>query len=384
MKPLVRATLAGGVLCLGLALALTTSAPSCQTYVPPPTATIDGLSNGILQKPTAPIVVTFSTPVDPSTVHIVIAPFDIDAYGNLPDEVPDAGSLDALVTIAPTSDTHATSTLSADQTTLTIDVSPTGWLPTGPSLVLLVSPGLTSETTGTVLHYRERIPFAYPTLAARSAPTRLGSGAYFFVMQVTKPLPLTLKAFAAIDVDGETGDFVGQFTAALRNSDPNRCSPPCVDGNVCKELPTPSCVLMSTPPDNAEEYPDYVWKATSPNGYTFEMHGHASNVGDAGAVNILTQPGELTVPSPAVTAKGLVLTAEFVPVDGGVVQASGALTATELVLGATNLGAGSGTLSAVSIPDAQAPDGLPEPGTENSDAGVDGDAGGEDGATDGG
>jgi hypothetical protein len=381
VKRFILASVAGATLLAGLVLLAVTSAPSCQSYLPPPTATLDGLSNGILQKPNTPIVVTFSTPVDPSTINIVIAPFDIDAYGNLPDEVPDGGSLNPLVTHTPTADTHATSTLSADHTTLTLDPTPMGWLPAGPSLVLLVDPGLTSETTGVVLHYRERLPFSYPATQGKNAPTRFHSGAYFFVLQVAKPLAVPLKVFAAIDVNAQTGEFSGQFTAALRNSDPNRCSPPCVDGNVCKELPTPSCVLMSTPPDNAEEYPDYVWKATSPDGYTFEMHGHASNVGDAGAVNILTEPGQLDVPSPAVTVEGLVLTAQFTPVDGGVVQASGSLTATHTLLGTLDLGPGAGTMSAVSIPDAQVPADLPQPGTVSGDAGV---AGATDAAPNGG
>jgi hypothetical protein len=185
-------------------------------------------------------------------------------------------------------------------------------------------------------------------------------------------------------VNALTGEFFGQFTAALRNSDPNRCDPPCTNGNVCKELPTPSCVIMSTPPDNAEEYPDFVWKATSPNGYTFEMHGCASNSGDAGAVNILTQPGQLNVPSPTVSVEGLVLTAQFAPVDGGVVQASGSLTATHTVaFGTADLGPGAGTLSAVSIPDAQAPADLPQPGSI-TDAGADGEAGATDAVANGG
>ena len=346
--------------------------PSCQTYVPPPTATIDGLANGILPKPNTPIVVTFTTPVVPSTINVVIAPFAIDAYGNLPDEVDGGGSLTPLVTYVAGKATHATATLSSDHTQLTLDTTPLGWLPTGPSLVLLVGEGLTSEATGTVLHYRERIPFSYSATCGKAQPTRFRSGSYFFFLQVEKPVPVPLKDFAVMDVNPLTGEFFGQFTAALRNSDPDRCSPPCTEGLVCERLPSQKCVMMSEAPVNAEEYPDYVWKATVPDGYTFAMHGCATDVGDAGAVNILTQPGVLTDTDPKVTAEGLILTAQFAPGDGGVVYGSGSLTATHTYAfgGTIDLGVGTGTLTAVSIPDADAPDGLPQPGSF-ADAGLD-------------
>jgi hypothetical protein len=373
MRAIVLATLATAALAAA-------SASSCQTYVAPPTATIHGLDNGILKKPNTPIVIKFSTPVVPGTVNVVIAPFDIDAYGNLPDELPDGGSLDVLVSHSPTKDAHATSTLSADHRTLTL-TTPLGWLPTGPSLVLLVDAGLTSETTGTVLEYRERIPFSYAATCGKGGPTHFHSGAYFFVLQVDHPIPVTLKTFAAMDVNALTGEFFGQFTAALRNSDPTRCDPACTGGLVCQKLPSPMCVLMSAPPVNAEEYPDYVWKSGSPNGYTFAMHGCATDVGDAGAVNILTQPGELDVPSPKVSVQGLVLTGQFIPVGGGVIQGSGSLTATHTVaFGTSDLGPGTGTLSAVSIPDAEVPADLPQPSAGGGvDGGVDASDGGEDG-----
>jgi hypothetical protein len=354
--------------------AATYSAPSCQTYEPPPTATIAGLSNGILKDPLAPIVVQFSTPVDPSTVSVEIAPFDIDSYGNLPDERPDGGSLEVLVAHTPTADTHTTATFSQGNTVLTLVPAPLGWLPTGPSLVLLVLPGLKSATGGTELHYRERIPFSYPASCGTPRATQFQSGAYFFLLQVAHPIGVDLKVFAAIDVNPETGAFFGQFTAALRNADPTRCSPPCTGGNVCELIPSQMCVQMSAPPTSVYESPDFVPKATAPNGYTFEMHGCASDDGDAGAVNILTAPGVLNVSVPAVSIEGLTFTAQFAPVDGGRVLGSGSLTATKILLGSLAIDGGSGTLSALSIPDAEVPPDLPQPGTL-VDAGEPGDAG---------
>jgi len=389
-KRRVIASALAGAACAGVASALATlglvSAPSCQTYQPPPTASIQGLSNGILSNPLAPIVVTFSTPVDPSTVSIEIAPFNIDAYGNLPDELADAGSLGALVIHTPTSDSHVTATFSPDHTTLTLVPNPQAWLSIGPSLVLLVLPGLTSTTLGTTLHYRERIPFSYPASCGAARATQFQSGAYFFLLQVDKPIGVELKVFAAIDVNPQSGAFFGQFTAALRNPDPTRCNPACTNGEVCELIPSQMCVEVSTPPVSVYESSDFVPKTGAPNGYTFEMHGCASDQGDAGAVNILTAPGELVVSSPAVTIQGLTFTAQFVPVDGGLVQASGSLTATKTFLGTNDLGPGSGTLAALSIPDAQAPANLPQPGAI-SDAGADGSdalADGGDGGADGG
>jgi hypothetical protein len=373
------------VAALGLAAAVAASTylPSCQTYVPPPTATVVGLTNGILAKASAPIVVQFSTPVDPATVRIDIAPFDIDAFGNLPDELPDAGPLNPLVTYSQASETNVTGSWSADHATLTLTTpmnGPLAYLPTGPSLVLLVAPGLTSSTTGAVLRYRERIPFSYPAVCGAAQHTQFHSGDYFFILQVNSPVPVVLKVFAAIDVSPLTGEFYGQFTAALRNSDPARCNPACTNGLVCELIPSSMCVMMSQPPASVYESPDFVPKATAPNGYTFEMHGCATDVGDAGAVNILTQPGVLDVTSPAVSIQGLTFTAQFTPVDGGLIQGSGSLTATKTFLGSDDLGAGAGTLSALSIPDAEAPPDLPQPGILG-DGGADG---GDVGATDGG
>ena len=376
-KRLVLGAFALATTALTLALA-TASIPSCQTYQPPPTATIEGLSNGILAQPLAPIVVQFSTPVDTNTVTVDIAPFTIDAYGNLPDEVPDGGSLGVLVSHTPTVDTHVTATWSADRTTLTLLPIPQAWLPIGPSLVLLVNPGVVSTTTGTRLNYRERLPFSYPAQCGTPQPTQFQSGDYFFLLQVSKPIAVELKVLAAINVNSQSGAFYGQFTAALRNADPTRCSPACTNGEVCETIPSQSCVIMSTPPESVQEFPDFVPKATAPNGYTFEMRGCASDQGDSGAVNILTEPGELNVPSPTVSIQGLTFTAQFIPVDGGM-SGSGSLTASKVFLGALAVGdGGAGTLSALSIPDAQAPSNLPQVGAVSdagADAGDSGDAG---------
>lgn len=366
---------------MGVALSIGVGvASSCQTYEPPPTASMTGLSSGILSNPLSPIVLQFNTPVVPSTLSVEIAPFTIDAYGNLPDEEPDASPLNPLVSYTATASTHVTAALSSDRMTLTLSPSPLTWLPTGPALVLLVNPGLTSATTGAVLHYRERIPFSYPAVCGSPRPTKFQSGDYFFLLEVDEPVGVTLKAFAAIDVNAQTGAFFGQFTAAVRNPDVNRCSPPCVvNQTVCELIPAPgTCVAVSTPPVSVAEYPDYVAKETAPNGYTFEMHGCASDQGDGGAVNILTSPGELDVPSPPVSIHGLTFTAQFVPVDGGLVQASGSLTAPTIIFLEQDAGAGSGTLSALSIPDGQAPPDLPQPGTE---AGAGADAASPDGGS---
>jgi|HubBroStandDraft_2_1064218.scaffolds.fasta_scaffold84970_2 hypothetical protein len=349
---------------------------SCQTYEPPPTAKLEALSNGVLSNSNslAPLVLQFSTPVDPSTVSVEVALFDIDSYGNLPDEEPGGGSLDVLLRHTPKEDTHVTAKFSADHTTLTLTPTPAGILPIGPSLVLLVSPGVTSTTTGTVLHYRERIPFSYAVQCGSAHASRFESGPYFFLLQVTEPLGIELKAFASIVVDPESGAFHGQFTAALRNSDPSRCNPACTGGEVCQLIPKQACVEMSTPPASVYEWPDFVPKSTAPNGYTFEMQGCAVDTGDAGAVNIETAPGILNVASPHVSIQGLKFTAQFAPVDGGLVEGSGSLTATKTFLGSLNLREmGAGTLTALSIPQGKAPPELPRPAGFDAGPGMGGD-----------
>jgi hypothetical protein len=85
-------------------------------------------------------------------------------------------------------------------------------------------------------------------------------------------------------------------------------------------------------------------------------------------VDILTAPGILNVTSPDVSIQGLKFTAQFAPADGGLVRGSGSLTATQTLLGKRNLGAGAGTLAAVSIPKGEAPP-LPQPDAA-SDAGI--------------
>jgi hypothetical protein len=145
---------------------------------------------------------------------------------------------------------------------------------------------------------------------------------------------------------------------------------------VCELIPYEQCVTMSTPPVSVYESTDFVPKATAPNGYTFEMHGCAVDEGDAGVVNIVTAPGVLNVASPPVSIQGLTFNAQFVPVDGGLEQASGTLTASKTYLGTISAGPGSGTLSALSIPDADVPDGLPQPSAlVDAGAGSDADSG---------
>jgi hypothetical protein len=362
------AALFGMALAMGIVMGMA-AVSSCQTYEPPPTATLQNLTNGILKNSLAPLVLHFNTPVDPSTVSVEVAPFDIDSYGNLPDETQDGGTLDVLLRHTPSADTNVKATFSSDHLSLTLVPMPPELLPIGPSLVVLVEPGLTSTATATELHYRQRIPFSYAVECGQAHATKFKSGPYFFLLQVNKPLGVELKVFAAIDVNAVSGAFVGQFTAALRNSDPSRCHPACTGGEVCQLIPNEQCVEMSAPPTSVFEWSDFVPKTDAPNGYTFEMHGCAVDEGDQGAVNILTAPGELKVTSPNVTIEGLKFTAQFVPVKGGLVQASGSLTATKTLLGAANLGPGAGTLTALSIPEAGAPT-LPQPGIE-TDAGAD-------------
>ena len=64
-------------------------------------------------------------------------------------------------------------------------------------------------------------------------------------------------------------------------------------------------------------------------------------------------------PSPALTLRNAVLTASFSPDDLDVLRGAGALVADAVLLGTIDAGPGQGDLTARSIPDDEAPAGLP-------------------------
>lgn len=360
MKPLAAAV-------LSVLSVILVALGACEDYEPPPDVSVEGMTNGVMTDPRAPFVIDFGMPVEESSVVVQVAFYDVDAGGNLPDERTPPQPLRIVFKHDPTQgDFAATATFEDGDTKLRL--VPTGAMPVGPQLVLLVDPGLRSQD-GRERHYRTRIPFSYEVQCPPAArATAFQSGVYFLLLQVDKPIGTQIQLFGAIDVDSTTGAFVGQFTKARRNPDGNRCPTPCDSTDACTLYPSPHCVPPSTAAGTVDEYPDWIPNATPPTGFSFEVHGCA--VDDGNATDVLTQPATMIVQQPSVTVQGLTMSAQFAPGADGVVRATGSLTADDTYLGKGALGPGSGTVTARRVPDGQVPSGVPQPPPGALDAGA--------------
>ena len=340
---------------LALATALSTLAPACAVYDAPPEVTIAGLKEGLLADPAAPVVLTFSKAPVPATIKLEIAPYKVDAQGQLPDEL--GGSLSPFYAYDfKAGDTGGVSALSADGTTMTITttVAP----PIGPSLVLLVEPGL-SDLAGIVTHARRRLVFGYaPSLICTKPVTVLRSGTYFFLANVTLPIHVQVQLFGVIAVDPATGAVKSRFTKAHRNPDPNRCHPACGPTEVCRTLPAAKagCVVPSDPATGIDEFPDYVPNPDAPTGFSFLVQGCATDQGAMMAA-FGTEKVDVQVAQPMVTLRQTQLNAAFTIDAVGVLRGTGSLTADAVLLGPIDSGKGSGDLTARSLTDAEAPSG---------------------------
>jgi hypothetical protein len=345
-----------------LILVATAVAASCQRYVAPPVATIDGIADGLLSDPAAPIVIDFSKAIDPSTLSVKLILFDPNAEGQLPDETGDPTvSLNPLFSYDPL-DGASGGTGVLDPTNTVYTITPLARLPVGPTLAVLIEPGLTDamhDATATT-EVRKRLIFSYSFTCDGTGTKVLTSGAYFFLLDVEEPIGTQIKIFADLDVDATSGRFVGQFTFASRLTDPTRCSPACEKGDVCQTLPgPPACVVPSTRAGTPSEWPDFYANPTPPVGFSFTVNGCAEDE-SAGSATFATQPANMVVQQPAVSVDGLVVIASFAPDSAGDIVATGGVTGDDIVFGTSHLGAGHGTVAAQSIPASQAPS-IPTP-----------------------
>jgi hypothetical protein len=332
---------------------------SCQTYVAPPVASIEGLANGVLSNPAAPLVIQFSRAIDPSTLKLEVIKFDPDSAGQLPDETGDASvSLDPLYAHDPAAggagDQGGTGTLDSTRTVFTI--KPLARLPVGPKLAVLIEPGLwdSGHDSTAQTAVRKRLLFSYAFTCAGAGTRLVASGPYFFLLDVQDPIGTQIRVLADLQVDAPTGKFVGQFTFASRKTDPKRCSPACTMGDVCQTIPGPSmCVVPSTRAGSPDEWPDFYANSAPPVGFSFTVTGCAEDQAD-GTATLGTQPANMVVESPPVSVDGLVLLTSFAK-SGGNIVATGTVTGDNIVFGTANLGSGHGDVQAQSIPPAQAP-----------------------------
>ncbi len=345
---------------LAFAAATFCAGASCGVYRSPPVATISGLNQGILSDPSVPLVIDFSKPIDFNTLQVKVIRFAPNPEGQLADETGDPTvSLDPLFSHDQIDgDLGGTGTL--DPSGMHYAITPTARLPVGPKLAVLIEPGLTDaahDDTGTTA-VRKRLLFSYSFTCSGKGSKVLTSGNYFFLLNVEEPVGTQVKVFANLDVNAETGKFVGQYTFAQRLTDPNRCSPSCENGNVCKTLPgPPACVVPSERAGTTSEWPDFFPNDTPPLGYSFTVNGCAEDEAD-GTATFASEPANMVVQQPAVQINGLVLIASFVKDASGTLNGSGSVTGDNIVLGNGSLGPGHGTALAQSIPN-DVPPGIP-------------------------
>jgi hypothetical protein len=232
-------------------------------------------------------------------------------------------------------------------------------------LVLIVEPGLVDPENGRSLTFRKKILFSYAFHLACDAPTTVvSSGSFFFLVDVTDPIGTQVKLWADLDIDSTTGKFSASFSKAYRNTDPSRCVPfglSCDDTQACRTLPAPACVAPSEVAGSPAEYPDFIAQPDPP-GFAFTAMGCIVDQGD-GSATFGIVPVDIIVTSPDVTLRASTLTASFRPDSNGVIQATGALTAEQVLLGTLDSGKGDGTLSGQQVPASSAPTNIPPPPT---------------------
>ncbi len=335
--------------------------PGCETYDSPPRPVIEGVVDGVLGDPQLPVVVRFSEPIAPDTLRIQLIKLETDLEGRLFDEDDDPNTVvNALFSFDPVTANNfgGVGELIDDNSAyrITLDLPP----PVGPSLAVVIEAGLT-DVDGNDWAVRQVLPFGYALSCDGSSggTDKFPSGAYFFVVDVEKPIQVQIQLWAQIEVDAATGKFVGQFTNADRNPDGSRCDPPCADTEACRLLPAEECVLPSTKAGNADEFSDFVPNDVLPVGYSFFAEGCVIENGEE--VVFVNLPADVDIQQPDVLVQGIQLTSSFGDDGTGVFMGTGAVTADTVFIGTSDSGGATGTLVARLVDAAEAPPGIPGP-----------------------
>lgn len=359
MPSSTRATSLFSALLLGLAGLSTTG---CEMYDGVPVASIVGLENGVLFDNKAPLVVAFSEPIDPTTLRAKVAVFNTTIEGLLLDEDLDPVTQPQIL-ISYDAGLAEGGSASVSDDGLRLVLEPKLAFPVGQKLVLIIEPGL-KDVEGDEYQVRERIPFSY-TVELKCAPSEdFVTGAYFFIGDVTQPIGTQVQLLSWIEVNPETGEFVGAFVNADRNRDPARCKPFGLDCDAkteaCRTLPEPACVVPSEKAGSTDEYPDYLVNYTPPTGFSFTATGCVDGQSSDKTV-FVNVPVDVTVQSPAVSLRGTVLTASFEKDANGVLRGTGGIVADNVILGKVDSGTAEGTISARLIPPDEVPEDLKKP-----------------------
>lgn len=341
------------------------AAIGCDQYLGAPRASIEGLEQGTLSDPKAPLRVLFDRAIDPATLRLKVVRLVVDQEGRLGDEdEDDTTDLDIVYSYDATAkfpNEGGKGTIN-DQGTL-IEIVPDDPWPIAEKLALLIEKELTDAEGVHGYIARERTVFTYLVKLNCAPSPDFVSGAYYWVGDVTQPIGTQVQLWSWLEVNPETGEFAGAFVNADRNRDAERCKPfglSCDDTQACRTIPEPACVPPSEKAATVEEYPDYITNYTPPTGYSFEASGCVD--GQSGSkIFFVNLPVDVIVQSPAVSLAGTVLTATFEKDGDGVLRGGGTIIADKVLLGTVESGKAEGTISARLVPPGSEPPGLKKP-----------------------
>lgn len=330
----------------------------CTEFYGPPEVTVVGLEGKRLEDPRAPIEISFSKPIDPSTLKLFIAYNDHDIERNLPDEQTPPQPLRTIFEHNPESsmtDVGGSSELVDDGRLFRIDLLSAPAV--GPEFVIVIEPGLMDAERRASTKTRIRIPFAYDFRCSGTKGTKLFPpfGYYFFLANIAQPVDTQIRLWVAMKVNQETGAFVGQFTSAFRDRDPNRCDPRCADTEACRVYPgPPRCVIPSEKAGSVDEFPDWKPDPVPPVGYSFRVTGCIEDTGpdEAGLANA---PVDVVIQKPPVAVRGVSMNSGFVKDEDGVLRGTGSFTGDQVFLGDVASGPGVGSQTMRSIAEDEIP-----------------------------
>jgi hypothetical protein len=363
LKPMIRYPRSAALKCLLLASALAVA--GCQEYDGVPLASIEGAQNGLLEDAKAPFVVVFDKPVAPRSVSVKVVRATLYEEGDLGDEDSQAKTdLDLLFAYdaaRPADVLGGTAELTEGGTRLVIQ--PDMPFPIAEKLFLLIEPGL-SDTSGHEYVVRERISFSYDAKLTCAPSAIFKSGAYFFLADVTAPIGVQVQLFGQIEVNPETGEFVGAFVSADRNRDLKRCEAvglSCDASQACRTVPEQdkACVALSEKAVTVDEYKDYVTNYVPPTGFDFMVKGCVD--GSGAKTLFVNVPFAIKVQSPPVSLTETSLTGSFEKDAKGVVRGAGSIGAEHVFIGTTDSGKAEGSMTARSIPAGEEPKDLKKP-----------------------
>lgn len=354
---------------LSLLLGVALTSPGCETFDGPPEPSLPDTQAGLLSDPGAPLRIKFSKPIVADTLKLYIVPLDVDGEDRLPDErgVPDTDIrvLNPLFVHDPVTlrtDFNGEHTLEENDTLFVATLR--SRLPVGQRLAVLVEPGLANTSNGLTINVRRRLPFAFDFKCSNKGTQIAKSGPYFFLLNVETPLALQVQLYAWLEIEPETGAFVGQFTNADRKPNAGKCSPGCSSSEVCQTSPAPSkCVLASEKTPSEEDYVDFFPQLDPLLGYGVTVRGCVEDQGD-GTAALATAPANLTIKAPPVAIDALTVVTAFKTDENGVLRGTGGGSADNARLGSGNLGRAAGSVLGRALSEAEAPADIPRPPTE--------------------